>query len=671
MKWTIANKLIGGFSFIALLLMVTVYLSYRGLQQNGDLVGLITEVRTPTAFASFKAQNGVNQSLAALRGWMLLNDAEFKNARREAWKTSIDESVSEMTTLSKTWTNKENLKRLEQIKSEVEKLRVIQDEIEAIANTDKNIPAYDMLLKQANPYAETMAATITEMIDIEIQREATNVTKSVLGMMADVRGTLGLGLANIRSYLLTGDDAFRKDFNDLWAKNTTRFADLTNNYASLNPAQQRAFANLSAARNEFMKYPSVIFDLREREDWNTANYLLKTKAGPAADALFTTLKVLAANQQDLLTTDNMALADLSQSMITNSVLIGFAGLALSIIIAYFIIKSVTAPLAKMNENMNAVANGNLTVEIDTKGHDEIAAAMRSMAGMVAKLKDVISSVITSSENIASASMQMSSTSQEMSQGTQEQAASAEEISSSMEQMTANIQQNTDNAQQTEKIAIKAAQDMKEGSGSVTQTVESMKQIADKIGIIGEIARQTNLLALNAAVEAARAGDHGKGFAVVAAEVRKLAERSQIAAEEINSLSASSVSVADRSGRLLEQIVPNIQNTAKLVQEIAASSSEQSNGADQVNNAIQQFNQVIQQNAAGAEEIASSAEELSAQAEQLVEVVSYFKVDNKVAQVVARRPASQKSSTTVKATATKKNGVHLNLKDNADDGYEKY
>jgi methyl-accepting chemotaxis protein len=199
----------------------------------------------------------------------------------------------------------------------------------------------------------------------------------------------------------------------------------------------------------------------------------------------------------------------------------------------------------------------------------------------------------------------------------------------MEQMASNIQQNTDNALQTEKISIKAADDMKEGSAAVIQTVESMKKIAQKIGIIGEIARQTNLLALNAAVEAARAGEHGKGFAVVAGEVRKLAERSQNAAEEIDQLSSSSIGVADRSVRLLEMIVPNIQNTAKLVQEIAASSQEQNSGANQVNSAIQQFSQVIQQNAAGTEEIASSAEELSAQSDSLLESVSFFRIEHEV------------------------------------------
>jgi methyl-accepting chemotaxis protein len=214
----------------------------------------------------------------------------------------------------------------------------------------------------------------------------------------------------------------------------------------------------------------------------------------------------------------------------------------------------------------------------------------------------------------------------MSQGATEQAASTEEASSSIEEMNATIKQNADNALQTEKIAQKSAADAQESGKAVTDAVLAMKQIAQKINIIEEIARQTNLLALNAAIEAARAGEHGKGFAVVAAEVRKLAERSQTAAAEISDLSGSSMEVAERAGTMLAKLVPDIQKTAELVQEISASSKEQSSGADQINGAIQQLNQVVQQNAGAAEEMASTAEELASQADQLQNTISFFKVD---------------------------------------------
>jgi methyl-accepting chemotaxis protein len=271
-----------------------------------------------------------------------------------------------------------------------------------------------------------------------------------------------------------------------------------------------------------------------------------------------------------------------------------------------------------------VAQGNLTVQlIERSPNDEL---MRSLASMVAKLSEVVTDVKIASDNVAAGSQQMSSGSQELSQGATEQAAAAEEASAAMEEMSASIKQNADNAHQTEKIAVKSAQDALEGGKAVAKTVTAMKQIAGKISIIEEIARQTNLLALNAAIEAARAGEHGKGFAVVASEVRKLAERSQRAAAEISELSCSSVEVAENAGDMLNKMLPDIQRTAELVQEISASSKEQDSGAEQINKAIQQLDMVIQQNAAAAEEMSSTAEELASQSEQLQETIGFFELE---------------------------------------------
>ena len=265
----------------------------------------------------------------------------------------------------------------------------------------------------------------------------------------------------------------------------------------------------------------------------------------------------------------------------------------------------------MNERQElaaAIAHGDLTRKVELASeNDGLGKALRFMVG---KLKSMLAEITAATDNVASGSGAMSSSSEEMSQGASEQAAAAEEASSSIEQMTANIRQNADNALQTEKIATKAAADAGEGGVAVGETLKAMKEIANKILIIEEIARQTNLLALNAAIEAARAGEQGKGFAVVAAEVRKLAERSQVAAGEIGKLSVSSVAVAERAGKILEIIVPDIRKTAELVQEISAASREQDAGAGQITRAIQQLDLVIQQNASASEEMASTAEELS-------------------------------------------------------------
>ncbi len=285
-----------------------------------------------------------------------------------------------------------------------------------------------------------------------------------------------------------------------------------------------------------------------------------------------------------------------------------------------------------------IADGNLAVEVvERSAQDEMLIGLKNM---VVNLRDVVGTIQAASEQVSSGSQALSASSEELSQGATEQASSAEEASSSIEEMTANIRQNADNAKQTEKIAVQGAEDAIRGGAAVKDTLAAMRQIAEKIMIVEEIARQTNLLALNAAIEAARAGEQGKGFAVVAAEVRKLAERSQLAAAEISGLSVSSVDVAETAGKLLDSMVPNIQRTAELVQEIAAASLEQDAGAEQIARAIQQLDTVIQQNASSSEEMASTAEELSSQAEQMQASMNFFRLGGAAGRRVAARPARQ-------------------------------
>jgi methyl-accepting chemotaxis protein len=320
------------------------------------------------------------------------------------------------------------------------------------------------------------------------------------------------------------------------------------------------------------------------------------------------------------------------------------GLLLAAFIAFLITRFITRPLLVAVDVSNHLAEGDLQMVIEVPGQDEVGQLLASMKRMVEKLKSVVGEIQTVGESVSLGSQQLSSTSEAMSQGASEQASSIEEVSSSMEQMSSNVKQNADNASQTERIALKAAADAKEGGVAVGQTVEAMKQIASKISIIEEIARQTNLLALNAAIEAARAGEHGKGFAVVASEVRKLAERSQKAAGEITELSASSVKVAEKAGELLGKILPDVQKTAELVQEITAASREQDGGAGQINKALQQLDQVIQQNAAAAEETSSTANELAGQSAQLQVVITFFKIDkgSRVRTPAAAKPPVQKA-----------------------------
>jgi methyl-accepting chemotaxis protein len=355
--------------------------------------------------------------------------------------------------------------------------------------------------------------------------------------------------------------------------------------------------------------------------------MMMTEVAPVQRKLLAELTSLSEAQAELNKNDEVTAEKVYSRVRFLVVSFSLLALLIGVFSAWLVTKSIVTPLGNAVEVAGQIAAGDLTARIEVDSKDETGQLLAAMRNMVEKLKNVVGEVKTAADNVAAGSQQLSAGAQQMSQGATEQASAIEEVSSSMEEMVSNIRQNADNAQQTDKIAVKSAGDAQVGGKAVTDTVGAMKEIASKISIIEEIARQTNLLALNAAIEAARAGEHGKGFAVVASEVRKLAERSQTAAAEISQLSASSVEVAEKAGEMLSKLVPDIQKTAELVQEISAASNEQNSGAEQINKAVQQLDQVIQQNAGASEEMASTSEELSSQSEQLQSSIAFFKVED--------------------------------------------
>jgi methyl-accepting chemotaxis protein len=401
-------------------------------------------------------------------------------------------------------------------------------------------------------------------------------------------------------------------------------------YSALGPSKEQQVIVLALMQDyrHYKEGAARWFELVDSGDEEAAVYRA-TGTNANAGAMVKNINALMENQSKLnkeLSQEALAVAGHAREMM---LAVAFAGLILAGALAFLVSRSLLRQLGGEPTYaaaiMKSVAAGNLVIDVQLRQGDS-SSMLFALKTMKAKLAQTVGQVRSSADSLSSASEEVNATAQTMSQASNEQASGVEQASASVEQMTASITQNSSNAKVTDGMAVQAARQASEGSEAVEQTLQAMKQIAKKIGIIDDIAYQTNLLALNAAIEAARAGEHGKGFAVVAGEVRKLAERSQVAAQEIGEMAAGSVAVAEKAGKLLADMVPAIRKTSDLVQEIAAASEEQSTGVGQINTSMTQLSQTTQQNASSSEELAATAEEMSSQAINLQQLVAFFKIN---------------------------------------------
>lgn len=627
----IGTKIMSGFGAVALITLIVGFIGYTGLNSVSNSFHDVADIRMPSSEYLLKIEIGLESLRTSHRTLLnphLDNDAinhEFRNIAEA--RASYSEGLEAFEKIEKT---KEEEALWKDFRQKLVEWRDANNEFEALL---KELSGLD--IHYPMQFLKDLQTIKSAHYQLQVKISNTIRTgRAFDGGDDHVSCQLGKWLPTIDSKnpKITSAISNLTEPHRKFHESVATIKRLVNNgnrneawnlYESVMiPSAQLVFNEIDLIINEIEKAVNL-FDKAEPINMGKAQTLQEESF-----ALLHKIIELNAHEADLSLEEGDRAVIVSDLMLIIGIV---SGLVLAIGLGFLITRMISKPIIQGVGFARNLADGDLTVEMDNEiidRKDEVGQLASAMQNMVQKLKEVIGSVMLGSDNIASASMQMSSGSQQMSQGASEQASSAEEVSSSMEQMAANIQQNTDNAQEADKISQKVQEGVKKVGTASQDSLVSIKNIAEKINIINDIAFQTNILALNAAVEAARAGEQGRGFAVVAAEVRKLAERSKIAADEIVALSSKSVDVTENASELMNGLIPEIERTAKLVQEIAAASMEQSSGADQVNTAIQQLNQVTQQNAAASEEMATSAEELSSQADQLKEIVGYFKIDNR-------------------------------------------